>query len=310
MTTINSILCPVDFSKFSRHALDHAAQLARWFKATLTVCHVQPVYLPPMAMSPSGVPVASAPPSIVTSPLVSPDEMEAQLTAFSDGVDVTGVEVRFRGRSGIPVREILDEATAQKSDLIVIGTHGLTGFDRLVLGSVAEKIVRKASCPVLTVPPAVEASSADGPSMFKRILCCVEFSDTSLKVLEYGFGLAKEADAEIIIVHVIDGVPDSPDWPTTVTSAFREHLRVLESDLLKRLQGAIPEQVRQWRNPSILLLRGKPYQEILGVAEQRAAQLIIMGVRTRGAIDRLIFGSTTNHVVRSATCPVLTLRGD
>ena len=312
MVTIRSILCPVDFSTFSRHALQHGAQLARWFQAALNVLYV---YAPPGAPPPvlfGGLPgpVAAEPfPALTVSPERLHEDMTAQLTQFAASVDMSGVETHIRARAGSPVRGILDEAATTHSDLIVIGTHGHTGFDRLTLGSVTEKILRKAPCAVLTVPPPVAEPPAVALDIFKRILCPVDLSDASMKALEYALALAKEADAELMVMHVIEGVPDPPDWQQPTSPAVFEYLRLSEEHALKRLRQVIPRDAHTWCTPKEILTTGKPHQEILRVARDENVHLIVIGVHGRNPIDLMFFGSTTNHLVRTATCPVLTLKG-
>lgn len=311
MTEIRTILCAVDFSAFSRHALEHAAQLAKWFGSRLVVFYVYPPPAPPPPVLYSNLPgpFASEPfPPLTASPEQTLADMTAELTKFAAGVDMTGVQVRIHAQPGSPVRDILDEAGAVNSDLIVLGTHGHTGFDRWVLGSVTDKVLRKATCAVLTVPPPVGEPPADPLQMFKRILCPMDFSDASLKALEYALSLAKEADAELLLMHVIEGLPDAPDWQQPAGPAVAEYLRLSEAHGLERLRAAVPADARAWCRPETLVATGKPYEAILRVAAERGARLVVMGVHGRNPIDRLFFGSTTAHVVRAATCPVLTLR--
>ena len=90
-----------------------------------------------------------------------------------------------------------------KADLLVIGTHGRSGFERLVLGSVTEKVLRKASCPVLTVPKRLPDAVPVGPVLFKRILCPVDFSESSLHALSYAVSMAQEADGQLTVLHVV-----------------------------------------------------------------------------------------------------------
>lgn len=304
MIEIKSILSPVDFSDVSLLALGHAAQLAKWFEAKLTILHVHEPPVPPMPAPYGAIPAAGP---MTFAPASSEAEIAAAVERFAARADTAGIDVRLRVRTGIPVNEIVDEADAVGSDLIVVGTHGRAGFDRLILGSVAEKLLRKSPRPVMTVPPAVtEPPHALG--LFKRILCPMDFSEASLKALDYVFPFAKEADADVILMHIIEGIPDSAGLRTTLTSAFAEELRVMEEEAARRLQAAVPDHARPWCRPSTLLLRGKPYREILRVAEERAVRLIVMGVQGLGAVSRLFFGSTTSQVVRSATCPVLTLK--
>jgi nucleotide-binding universal stress UspA family protein len=310
MTDIKSILCPIDFSDFSRHALSHAIQLARWFTSTVTVLYVYP---PPGAPPPvvfGGLPGPLPPfPPLTVSPGATVQELRAEVDKFVRTVDATGVTMRIDARSGVPVAGILEEASAQRSDLIVLGTHGHSGFDRWVLGSVTEKILRKASCPVMTIPPPVTDPPRDALVLFKRILCALDFSDASLKGLAYSLSLAKEADADLLLLHVIEGMPDAPHWREPNDSVIVEYLRLSEQDALKRMQAAIPQDARVWCRPEQILTTGRPYEEILRVARERGAHLIVMGIHGRNPIDLMFFGSTTNHVVRGSTCPVLTLRG-
>jgi nucleotide-binding universal stress UspA family protein len=237
------------------------------------------------------------------------DDAMAELGRLQASVDTSGVAVRLQAQPGSPVRDILDEAKTNRSDLIVMGTHGLGGFDRWMLGSVAEKVLRKASCPVLTVPPPVHEPAGDALFILKRILCPLDFSEASLKALERALSLAKEADAELLLMHVIEGLPDAREWQAPDNPSVVEYLRSSENDARERLRAVVPADATSWCRPQQILATGKPYAEILKVARERDVHLIVMGVHGRNVIDRLFFGSTTQHVVRAATCPVFTIRG-
>ena len=194
------------------------------------------------------------------------------------------------------------------ADLLAIGTHGRSGFERLVLGSVAEKVLRKARCPVLTIPRRLPDAVPAGPVLFKQIVCAVDFSECSMHALKYALSLAQEADGRLTVVHVL-----TPDLVAQV-GIGEEHVSVAElqrhheAAAIKFLEEAVPENAKVYCKPESMLLRGKPWREILRVASERQAELIVMGVQGRGAADLLFFGSTTHHVVRQAECPVLTLR--
>ena len=312
MITIKNILCPVDFSAFSRHALQHGVQLARWFDSSLTVLYVYPppVAPPPMLYGGLPGPMPMEPvPVLTVSPERTHEEVTAALTKWVASVDTTGLSLRIRARSGYPVKEVLDEAAALQPDLIVMGTHGHSGFDRWVLGSVTEKILRKASCPVLTVPPPVAEPAGDPLRMFKRILCPMDFSDSSLKALEYALSLAKEADADLLLMHVIEGLADLKHWQQPLNPSILEYLSLSERNALTRLREVVPKDAHAWCRPQEILATGKPYEEILRVARDEDVHLIVMGVYGRNPIDLMLFGSTTNQVVRASTCPVLTLKG-
>src|SRR6188768_3726215 len=149
MIAIRRILCPVDFSHFSRHALSQAVALARETGAEVSVLHV-------FVFAPVALPV-SAGGSIPLEPirLDAPGRaaLQAELREFVDDVDTEGITLTTTLFEGDAVARILDRATDWNADLVVMGTHGRSGFERLMLGSVTEKILRKCSCPVLTVPP-------------------------------------------------------------------------------------------------------------------------------------------------------------
>ena len=181
MIAINKILCPVDLSDGSRHGFDHAVAIARWYGASITILHVFETV--PVAAYATG---AGSPGDVLTPPeraLVLAD-LERMVAAESG----EGVSITIRTAEGHPSAEILNASMEMAPDLLVIGTHGRSGFQRLVLGSVTEKVLRRAPCPVLSVPPRAVADPA--PVAYKRILCAVDFSNSSLAALKYATSLA------------------------------------------------------------------------------------------------------------------------
>ena len=312
MIDVKAILCPVDFSDVSRHALAHAVQLARWFQSELTVLHVYLMPAPASTVWFAGVPDPNRAVDIHEAITVAPEyahrEVQAELARFVASVDATGVDVEVRARMGRLPNGILEEANALQSGMVVLGTHGHSGFKRWAIGSVAEKVLRRARCPVLTVPPPVTEPPIDTAQMFKRILVAIDFSDTSLRGLEYGLSLARDADADLIVTHVIEGIPDPPDWKHPRIPAVVEYLRLAEDEATRRLCAALPSDAEHWCRPRIVVTSGRPYLEIVRIAREHHARLIAMGAHGSNPIDQLLFGSTTNHVIRAAPCPVLTVR--
>jgi nucleotide-binding universal stress UspA family protein len=125
-----------------------------------------------------------------------------------------------------------------------------------------------------------------------------------MAALDFAFSLAQEGEAELTLLHVFE-------WPAEVTSAFfnmAAYREEVERDASARLQILIPPSVSDWCRPATRVVHGKAYREILGAATEDSADLIVMGVHGRNALDLMLFGSTTNQVIRRATCPVLTLR--
>jgi nucleotide-binding universal stress UspA family protein len=305
MIEIKTILCPIDFSDYSRRALDHAVAIARWYDSTITVLHVCTVA--PVAAYAPGSP-------ILESAILTPEDrtrLTSDMGRFSQTADLADVPIEILLREGSIATEILEQA--MHADLLVIGTHGRSGFDRLVLGSVTEKVLRKATCPVLTVPAHAPDAVPAAPVIFKRVLCPIDFSDSSMHALNYAMSLAQEADARLTVLHVMvyNLEVEAPDMYKTVMADRRlvtDYRDRCEEYSRERLRDAVPDTVRAYCTVETLLATGKPYREILRVAGEQQTEVIVMGIQGRGAADLMFFGSTTQHVVRHATCPVLAIR--
>lgn len=295
MISITHVLCPIDFSEFSRHALDHAAAMARWYEARLTVLYVS-VNRPAMDLPPISLDEAGR------------ERLLRDMRQFTAHVSSDVSLVLRVEEAPYAHEEILAQIGTLHVDLLVLGTHGRSGFERLFLGSVTEKLIRKASCPTLIVPRRAPDVAADTPVQFHRILCPVDFSESSLDALVYALDLAEEADAKLTLLHVIEIPPElraRPPSPAFDLESIREAAR---ADALRRLGGLVPDEARTYCVIEIAVVDGNAYRELLRQAAERQADVIVMGVHGRGAIDVLMFGSTTQHVIRAATCPVLVVR--
>lgn len=298
---VRRILCPIDFSDPSAHALEQATRLARWFGARLAVLHVRPTVTPHPDM-PAGGPVA---------PWLHAEleGLRQRVAAAGAGATAAGVTIEPLVAAGDPVREILGCAATLPADLMVLGTHGSSGFQHLVLGSVTEKVLRQAPCPVLTVPPRAPAVVPH----FTRIICAVDFSDCSLAAAAWASALARTCGAALTLVHVIEwpwpeaAIPEMPGVPAAQAQAMADYRRYLEHGAKERLDAVAASATTA--DPVATQVRfGRPHMELLAAAGAERADLIVLGVRGRGALDLGFFGSTANHLVRSASCPVLTIR--
>jgi nucleotide-binding universal stress UspA family protein len=301
MIEIRRILCPIDFSDHSRRALDHAIAIARCYKSTITALHV--IVRGPTVTAGS-TPVVF---ELVPSMPVDREQVLADLTAFAATGGPAGVPIATLVREGHPAAEIVDQATSMNADLLVMGTHGRSGADRLLLGSVTEKVLRKARCPLMTVPRKLPDAVPLGPVLYRRILCPVDFSESSLHALEYAASLAQPG-GQLTVLHVVaHEFEDTSDIQCDAGMTVGEFLQQCEEALERRLHRAIAGAAGLCCVDP-LITHGKPWREVLRVATERQSDLIVMGVRGRGVTDLLLFGSTTHHVVREASCPVLTLR--
>ena len=299
MVNINRILCPVDLSEFSRDALHHALALAEWYQAQITVLHVYSAVQPL-------VPVRGFCESVVLPPPVRPDEIAEEIRRFCvSTLGDPGQSVEIVVREGNATKEIVLLAEQLLADVLVLGTHGRSGFERLFLGSVTEKVLRTTRVPVMTVPPPVKQP---GSTLYKTILCPVDFSEASMEALDYALSLAQEANARLILLHVIESLLGEAGATEVGHMSVSEFYGYLEEDAVARLKSAVPEQARLWSAPEERVVRGRAYREILTLAGDAGADLIVMGVQGKNALHRFFFGSTTHHVIREAHCPVLTIR--
>jgi nucleotide-binding universal stress UspA family protein len=282
------LLCPIDFSETSERAFDHAVALARWYDSRVTVIHVPALLLAPVPGEGDPLPITR-------------NELAQRLEDFVAPARTAGVTIETGLRDGDPVREILREAEDGAANLVVIGTHGRSGFERLVLGSVAEKILRKAKCPVLTIPPGERSDAPAVQAGFKAILCATDFSPAAASALDAALRLAQEADATLTILHVVEAHFGD------VAEAGASYLENLEQAARVRLASAVPAGARTWCTVVERVERGRARHVIVQVAEECEAGVIVMGAHGRHALDRLIFGSTTHRVIHEAGRPVLTL---
>ena len=303
MIAIRRILCPIDFSDFSRHALDYAVAVAKRYGSTITVFNACPL-VPATAYAP-GTPML--PVSVPT-----PGDLEALVASmkrFAEGEVGPTAPMRFEIGEGDAASEILDRASAMPSDLIVMGTHGRSGFDRLILGSVTEKVIHKATCPVLTVPRRMDDVVPLPDRLFGRILCAIDFSDASLHALEYAFSLVQGADTQVTLVHVVEVMaqPQSEAAGGVEARTLGAYVAAAAEARAEQLQSIVPDSVRARCTVERTLAIGKAHREILRIAAERQSDVIVLGAHGFG-VPQLLFGSTAHQVVRQAQCPVLTIR--
>jgi nucleotide-binding universal stress UspA family protein len=302
MVQINHVLCPVDFSDFSRRALDHAIAVAKWYGCRLTVMYVHHVPLPGLALA---SPLA---PATVEGLVLSPaqrEQLQQELRTFISADALGSLAVELSIAEGDVADEIL--AQAQSADMVVMGTHGRSGFEHLVLGSVTEKLLRKVACPMLTIPRATADATDTVPALFHHIVAAVDFSEASLHALTFAVSLAEEADAHLTLLHVIDLPPELEAW-IAESEQGRTHLEQWRQGSMKRLHGLVPDEARTYCHVDERVETGQAYRQVLRVAAERRAGLIVIGAHGRGVVERMFVGSTAQHVVRQAVCPVLTIR--
>lgn len=303
------ILVPLDFSGLSRQALNFAVPLARKHHAKITLVHV----VPPVSV------MATVPGEGAYLPIDNNKTLLKSARVHLDKLAGRLLPRTLLGRKivreGNAAYEVVEVAKKFRTDLIVLSTNRRSGLERVVFGSTAERIVRHAHCPVLTVrrrinAPAKRMLIQEKPVYpeglpWKKILVPLDFSLTSLRALEVAVPLARDCGARLYLLNVIEPNPYSsgmdgsilvmPD--TTVTWDAKNQLpRIAEYYVPKSVPA------------TSLVLRGRAAGVIVEAAVKNRVDLIVLSTHGHTGLDRLLMGSTAEHVVRHAQCPVLVVR--
>ena len=287
MVDLKRILCPVDVSDFSEHALCHAVKIAVWFGSKVTVFHVMP------------------PPVHETSETARRLALR-NLDAMVERARRPGVSINVEIVESIDTAaRILDRAMTLDADLLVMGSHGRKGVPRVVLGSVVEAILHKSERPILVVPSHLAPEKLDQPISFGRILCAVDFTDTSIAGLAYALALAEEASAELTLLNVLEVPPELKTPPQPPDFSVDDIRAAAERESVSRLRALIPEGALDYCTISTEVIDGGAARQILRAAAAHDSNLIVLGVHNRQILDLLIFGSDSSAVIRDASCPVL-----
>ena len=247
----------------------------------MTVLHVH--------HSPSAAPAQLAPLSPVEPVVLTASDLEQirrRIAAFAPAEAQARVPVEAKAAEGDPAREILAEAAS--ADVIVIGTHGRSGFERLVLGSVTEKVLRRATCSVLTIPLSAPPAAETVPVLFRRIVAAVDFSDVSMYALRHAASLAAEVDARLTLLHVVEAPEQMALWIDRAETTSR--IRKWTEAVQQQLRHAVPNEVREYTHVVQRVETGRAYREILRVADEEQADLIVLGAHGHGVVEADVRG--------------------
>jgi nucleotide-binding universal stress UspA family protein len=292
-TQFNRILMATDFSDASRNALRYAGAIADFNGARLYIVHVV-----------SSVGYTMVPGAEVQATKLAARDLKELLNNLDDVGESLPAEVALIVRQGDITAGLDKLIREEKIDLIVIGTHGRTGFSKLTLGSVAENVFRKASCPVLTVGP---NSPADWPERElgaeKAILLATDFGDASLAALPYAASIANRSRSKLVVLHVNTPLPESPANSVFGDETVAEELRYAA---VQQLQKLLPGDLGI--EPELRVTASLPVDGILSEAAGTSAGLIVLGLHRRSHVPAGHLPSTAYGVVIQARCPVLTVR--
>lgn len=303
MLHLERILVPIDFSKSAALAHDQARLIAERFDAELHVLHVTRHPTVTQFFQ------RDAPESAEREHVVYASEWMG-LPIENPPSQTPGDAIQKGSRQSIrTIREapsvtegILTYVTKNDIDLIIMGTHGRTGLRRWVLGSTAEEVVRRASCPVLTIRHGDVRLPTEPP---RRILVPVDFSEPTRSLIGHAREMAAVNEAEVDLLHVIEE-------PSSLRFFKVDGFRALLPKLAHRARDHLKKMAEETAGPDVSLryniLTGTPGREIVRFAEAQSASGIMMGTHGHSGLRRLAVGSVAERVMRTAPCPVFALK--
>lgn len=294
---INSIFCATDISDFSNHAVSWGIALAREFDAKLYICHVVDF--------PTSITYGDGPIFFVDQQSQAVGNANRQLEQLVGDKEVQWEPLVTIGHAGDEISRLARE---KRADLAISSTHGRSGLKRLILGSVTERLMRTLHCPLLIVRgPEHDLNILSEKGLkFRKILVGCDFSEDSALAFQHGLSLAQEFQSELHLVHVME----PPVYMEMFKSSaeYGEELQVdLQIQIKSKLKNMVPKEAFNWCTPETVLLDGPSHEELIRYAKNNEIDLIVLGVRGQGLVERLFIGSTTDRVVRQTPCPVLSV---
>lgn len=302
MSNFRKILLPTDFSPCADAALHQAVTIAERFQGAVTMLHVVTVHESDTGKIES---VFSKNSKSYDHIMTSAEE----LLHTKEGMIKTPVLIEKVLRRGIsPTSEIIGYADEQEPDLIVMGTHGRTGIRRLIMGSVAEKIIRLSDCPVMTVRCGTDGKASPYPN-YRSILLPIDFSESSKNALWKAAEMARSYGAILTLLHVaepidVSGYSEGDD--TSEEEFLADHSDSAEQALSEFTSNAPLEGIEVYTR----VVHGRPGRKIVEYADDEGIDLIIIPSLGKSGFERLLMGSTVNKVVHRANCPVMVLKKD
>ena len=288
------VLCAVDLSGASDLVLRHANDVAERGGAPLDVLLVLPGG---SVDSHSVVPLEQTAYSDL--PALQRNVLDALQARFAAAVGRAGGELHFSVESGTPYAVIVEQAEARGSTVVVIGAHGRSGARRLALGSVTERVVRYAPCPVRVVREAPGS---------RHVLAATDFSEPAGRAVAVAAEEARRTGGRLTVLHSLEhaNVIAAPLPGTLVVPPIGSEQRAREvADAHERLSNAV-------RGLGVevepLVTDGDAARDVVQTAESLPAHLVVLGTIGRTGFARLLLGSVAETVVRQAPCPVHVVR--
>jgi nucleotide-binding universal stress UspA family protein len=293
--SFKNILLATDFSDASEKAFNYATTIARLHGSKIYVVHV----IPPE-------PTYFIPELPVDRPRHEEERRMASLASRSELKQIVHETVLRAGSVWSVLCAVIHE---QNIDLVVLGTHGRGGLKKLVLGSVAEEVVRRASCPVITVGPHIDVPSSTSGE-FHRILFATDFHLASAKAFEYAFLLANQSQAKLILLHLMPPAAlPGPGRTFYNEKAVDEWQARVRASTKEKLEQLLPASVKLWSEPEYVVGFDFMAEGILKAAAEQKADLIIMGANRpiSAKVSAHALGAVSYEVICHSKCAVLTV---
>jgi nucleotide-binding universal stress UspA family protein len=288
-----SILCPVDFSTHSRDALRHAVGAAHRFGGRVTVMFVNDPLLLIAASRSSGGRREFV------------ERTRVELARFVNRSIATlppmQSEIAFVVSTGIPADEILRTAKQRRSDLVVMGTQGLTGFQKLFFGSTTEQVLRRVAIPVLAIPPSKRTRPKSPLMVISRVIAPLDLAGEWQSDAVRAANVAAAFDAELVLVHVLAQI-QVPPWLRSASSATDRRRIETARKALERVKTKLPSDL----NITARVLEGNPAHEIARLT-RGSPSLLVMSLRGGAGVWGARRGSIAYHVLTHASRPLLTV---
>lgn len=298
MSKIKKILMPTDFSENANQALRYGARMADLFDAELTLFHVISIYEEDPYDQKHKFPDLKA--------FNAKLEVSAMSKMETYAPHLENIKVQqATARSISPADEVLKFARENDFDLIVMGTHGRSAITHFLLGSVAENVVRHATCPVITVSHE-EDEMFDYPEI-NKIVVPLDFSEHSYAALPFVANFAKSFGAEVHFVHIVDQRIHPAYYvmgEQSILQIFPDIMKKSDAKLREFASDALPSNIKV----ATSVREGSPHSEIIKYANKEKAGLIMMATHGLSGLEKLLIGSTAEKVVRKASCPVFTVK--
>lgn len=297
---LKNIMVATDFSSTSKVALKHAAAIVEHHASNLYVIHV----IPPLVRTP--IPIETLAPEVELDRRQAKADL-AEFVADETLAHIPHQELLERGEISGVLSELVQK---YEIDLLVLGTHGRGGIGKILLGSVAEAVFRQVRCPVLTIGPAVPTEPKD-TGRLHQILFATDFGPASLSALTHAIAMAQDDNAKLILLHVLVVPPALyADARWYSQADLMEQLEPTRRAAYQKLEQLIPSDTNLPVKPECIVVWDTLPHGILNAAEERQADLIVMGVNPVWLVraSTHIPWATAHEVVRHAKCPVLTVR--